>query len=98
MLYSTWLASGLALAGTALANCPPTDTKKPNIVFILSDDQDRLLGSPDFQPILHRDIVSKGAEFTNHFGTTAQCCPSRAGMLRGQFAHNTNITHVNGAG
>ncbi|KAH8701266.1 alkaline-phosphatase-like protein [Phaeosphaeriaceae sp. PMI808] len=72
--------------------------KRPNIVFILSDDQDRRLGSTDFQSVLQREIVAKGVEFTNHYGTTAQCCPARTSILRGQFSHNTNITHVNGAG
>lgn len=74
------------------------DQKKPNIVFILSDDQDRRLGSTDFQSVLQREIFAKGVEFTNHYGTTAQCCPARTSILRGQFFHNTNVTHVNGAG
>lgn len=72
--------------------------KKPNIVFILSDDQDKRLGSTDFQSVLQREIFAKGVEFTQHYGTTAQCCPARASILRGQFSHNTNITHVNGPG
>ena len=95
MLFST-LISSLLLAGNVLAN--KSHGKKPNIVFILSDDQDKRLGSTDFQSVLHREIYAKGTEFTNHFGTTAQCCPARAGLLRGQLSHNTNITHVNGAG
>lgn len=72
--------------------------RKPNIIFILTDDQDRLLGSMDYQSVLKREILDKGTEFTNHYGTTAQCCPARASLHRGQYAHNTNITHVNGAG
>ncbi|KAH9906935.1 arylsulfatase [Xylariomycetidae sp. FL2044] len=72
--------------------------KKPNIVLILSDDQDRRMGSTGYQSILHRDIISQGVEFTNHFGTNAQCCPSRASLLRGQATHNTNITHVSAPG
>lgn len=72
--------------------------RRPNIVFILSDDQDKLLGSTDFQSVLQREIITKGVEFTQHYGTTAQCCPARASILRGQFSHNTNITHVNGPG
>lgn len=94
-MLRSFLVSFLVLVGTANAGPP---VKKPNIVFILSDDQDRRLGSTDFQSVLHREIFAKGTEFTNHYGTTAQCCPARAGILRGQYAHNTNITHVNGAG
>ncbi|KAH7324252.1 arylsulfatase [Stachybotrys elegans] len=67
---------------------------KPNIVFIMSDDQDRQLGSLDYMPVLQRELVAKGVEFENHFGTVSNCCPSRASLLRGQAAHSTNITHV----
>ncbi|KAF0323030.1 sulfatase [Colletotrichum asianum] len=90
-LFHVILAAGLVSS----ASLRP---KKPNIVFIMTDDQDRRLGSTDFQSILHRELIWKGAEFTNHWTTTAQCCPSRAGLLRGQQSHNTNITHVSGAG
>lgn len=74
------------------------DATKPSIILIMSDDQDRRLGSTDFQPVLKREIFDKGVQFVNHFATTAQCCPSRASLLRGQATHNTNITHVQGPG
>lgn len=80
----------LAIAALAAAG----NATKPSIIVIMSDDQDRRLFSTDFQPVLHRDIFSQGVEFTNHFATTAQCCPSRSSLLRGQAAHNTNVTHV----
>ncbi|EHA57799.1 arylsulfatase [Pyricularia oryzae 70-15] len=83
---------GLSLAYAALAVA--SDAKKPNIILIMSDDQDRRMGSTDFQPVLRRDIFEQGVQFINHFTNTAQCCPSRAGLLRGQVTHNTNNTHV----
>jgi arylsulfatase A-like enzyme len=67
---------------------------KPNIVLILTDDQDRRLGSTDYQKKLHSYMMQEGTEFINHWGTLAQCCPSRASLLRGQAGHNTNITNV----
>ncbi|PVI02577.1 arylsulfatase [Periconia macrospinosa] len=66
--------------------------------MIMSDDQDRRLGSTDFQGVLHREIFAQGVEFVNHFATIAQCCPSRASLLRGQAAHNTNVTNVHAPG
>lgn len=60
----------------------------------MSDDQDRRLNSLDHMPVLQREMIAKGVEFENHFGTVSNCCPSRASFLRGQAAHNTNITHV----
>lgn len=62
---------------------------KPNIIIILTDDLDLTL-----MPYLentNRLIAEAGATFTNYFVTTPLCCPSRASILRGQYAHNTNI-------
>ncbi|KAL8386854.1 hypothetical protein RB595_010342 [Gaeumannomyces hyphopodioides] len=86
---------GLLVACAAAAVAAAT---RPSIILIMSDDQDRRLGSTDFQSVLKREIFDKGVQFVNHFATTAQCCPSRASLLRGQATHNTNITHVRGPG
>jgi len=61
----------------------------PNIVLILTDDmrQDDL----EFMPKTQSLIADKGMEFTSAFVTTAQCCPSRASILRGQYAHNHEV-------
>lgn len=57
---------------------------RPNIVFIMTDDQDKRLGSTDYQPTLHSELMLKGTQFTNHYTNTALCCPSRSTILRGQ--------------
>ncbi|KAI2473328.1 arylsulfatase [Annulohypoxylon bovei var. microspora] len=67
---------------------------KPNIILIFTDDQDLHLGSVDHMPILRKELIEKGTQFNNHYATVAQCCPSRASLLRGQAAHNTNLTDV----
>lgn len=81
------------LTGSAYAGSP-NNPEKPNIIFIMTDDQDRRLGSTDFQEVLQREIIAKGTEFVNHHSTTAVCCPSRASILRGQLAHNTNVSFI----
>lgn len=48
--------------------------------------------------VLQNRLVNEGTQFTNHYGTVALCCPGRATLLRGQQAHNTNITQVGGIG
>ena len=83
------------LAGTTVLNIAAA---KPNIVLLLTDDQDIRLNSLDYQEILQRHLTQQGVSFTNHHVTTAVCCPSRATLLKGQFAHNTNITHVRSPG
>lgn len=82
-----WLQLPLAQPAAAVAN-------KPNIVFLMSDDQDRRLGSMEFMQTVQKEMVQKGTSFINHHTTIAQCCPSRGTLLRGQAAHNTNITNV----
>ncbi|KAI0018990.1 arylsulfatase [Xylariomycetidae sp. FL0641] len=72
----------------------PRASKQPNIVVILTDDQDYKLGSLDSQPTVQRELMGKGITLDKHFVTTGQCCPSRTSYLRGQHAHNTNVTNV----
>ena len=88
-----------ALASSALARNSYNGTgKQSNIVFFLSDDQDFRLGSLDYMENVQKSIVSQGLILENHFATVALCCPSRTSLLRGQAAHNTNITHVQAPG
>lgn len=89
-----WAVLGASAAAAGGLSQP----KKPNIVILMSDDQDLRLGSTDFQHVLQRDVHAKGTEFKNHYATTANCCPSRTSFFRGQMVHNTNVTHVNAPG
>ncbi|KAL1925836.1 uncharacterized protein VTP21DRAFT_719 [Calcarisporiella thermophila] len=84
-------ASALFLASVVLSD---EILKKPNIVFILTDDQDARLNSIDFMPKLQSLLVKQGISFTNHYTTVSLCCPARVSILRGQYAHNHNVTDV----
>ena len=72
---------------------------RPNIVFILSDDQrwdttdatHSLDGSTPVMPGLRGELGGSGVEFNNAFMTTPLCCPSRASILRGQYANITDV-------
>lgn len=68
---------------------------RPNIIFIITDDQDLLLDSMSFMPKTNKHIRNQGAVYTNHFVTTAVCCPSRVALWTGRQPHNTNVTDVN---
>ena len=65
--------------------------EKPNIVFLLTDDQDVTANSLDYMPKLNKLLRNEGMEFVNYFVPTGLCCPSRATIISGQFCHNTKI-------
>ncbi|KAI9050293.1 hypothetical protein LZ554_005460 [Drepanopeziza brunnea f. sp. 'monogermtubi'] len=68
---------------------------RPNVVFILTDDQDVHLSSLDYMPFVRKHLLEQGTYFSKHYCTTALCCPSRVTLWTGKAAHNTNITDVN---
>lgn len=82
--------AGQTAPGRAPAADPPNDPR-PNVVFILTDDQrwDQLscAGHKFLKtPNLDR-IAAEGARFKNMFVTTSLCSPSRASFLSGLYAH-----------
>lgn len=74
---------------------PELNGRRPNIVFILTDDQDVHLSSLEYMPKVKRHLLDHGTYFNKHYCTTAVCCPSRVTLWTGKAAHNTNITDVN---
>lgn len=67
----------------------PTAYVKPNIVLIMTDDQD--YASMEKMPHTNRLIGDQGTRFNNSFSNTPLCCPSRSNMLTGQFTHNHEV-------
>jgi N-acetylglucosamine-6-sulfatase len=81
----------LALLAGALYTATNTRLFKdtPNVIIILTDDMDNTL--MPYMPKTIELIGEQGATLDNFFITTPICCPSRASILRGQYAHNTDI-------
>jgi arylsulfatase A-like enzyme len=89
-------ALGLALSACSGSSAPvpqqPTPTPasaRPNIVYVLADDQD--VQSMPFMPKVKSRLADQGVTFTRSFVTTSLCCPSRASILTGQYPHNHRI-------
>jgi N-acetylglucosamine-6-sulfatase len=64
-------------------------TAKPNIVFILADDMRK--DDLKYMPKTRSVLKTKGMSFSNAFVSNPLCCPARATIMRGQYAHNTGV-------
>ncbi len=86
-------ACGLALLLSAVAS--DARTKRPNILFMLTDDQrwDALgLGGSKYLKTPNMDrLGNEGVYFKNTFCTTSLCSPSRASILSGLYAHTHGV-------
>lgn len=93
------LVSGLLVQN--VQSHPDQHADPPNIVFILVDD----LGWTDVNPYApHQDqyyetphitqLAGQGVQFTNAYTNSANCAPSRAALLSGQYYPNNPVYTV----
>ena len=80
-----------ALVPTAAGTPASAQSTPPNVVVILSDDQ--RWDTVGDMPTLQNLIAAHGVTYSNAMVPTSLCCPSRASLLRGQFAHSTRVWH-----
>src|SRR5918998_6530201 len=91
ILLSTSLALSLLFLCVMAPEPNSAQTReRPNVVFILTDDQD--VSSSLRMPNVQSLIANRGVTLTRSFVTTSKCCPSRASLFRGQYAHNHGVT------
>ena len=64
-----------------------------NIVMILTDDQDVVIGGMDQMPKTSKLLVNNGLTFQNSFVSSPICCVSRASILSGRYVHNHGTTN-----
>lgn len=97
---------GLAMVGGSVTAAPSTAVghyraaaladPRPNILLILTDDQTR-----DDLAVMDRvrnQIGGQGTTFTRGFAQQPLCCPARASILTGQYAHNNAVMSLHGFG
>ena len=64
-------------------------TTRTNFLIIMSDDQ--RYDTMEFMPRTNARIFAEGVAFPNAYATTPLCCPSRASILTGMYAHNHSV-------
>ena len=72
---------------SAASEEPPE--KQPNVVMILVDDLDYSL--MPYMPNTTSLIRDQGATFPHFYVEQSSCCPSRASILSGEYAHNHGV-------
>lgn len=94
-------AIGAIVALTSVVSCGKTesdvardDSRPPNIVFILTDDQryDQLgFVNPAIETPSLDKLAASGVHFRNAFVTTSLCSPSRASILTGVYTSRHGV-------
>ena len=99
---SLLVAAGAGPVGVGAARASGTGVADavggpPNIVLIQADDQTLGQFTAKVMPNTKRLLADTGRRFATTSPPPAQCCPSRASLITGQYAHNDGVTS-NGVG
>ena len=95
-----WIATAVAVAAAVLAAIAVAlthddadrafaDPSRPNVVFLMTDDQD--VGSMSAMLKTRRLLGDEGVTFANSIAAWPLCCPSRATFQTGLHAHNHGV-------
>ena len=89
--YSVY--GGLGLSAVLVSRCAVN--RKPNVIFLLTDDQRRDTLGVAGNALIHTPnmdrLAAEGVLFENAFVTTAICAVSRASIFTGQYARRHGI-------
>ena len=68
---------------------PDGRATRPNIVLVMADDM--RVDDMRYAPNLRRLVGRNGLTFRNSFSPYPLCCPARASLLTGSYAHNHHV-------
>jgi N-acetylglucosamine-6-sulfatase len=91
------LASAICVAAAwsaADAEASPKSAGRPNVVVVETDDQ--TVEQLRVMQNVEARIADEGATFANSFVNLSRCCPSRATLLTGEYAHNHGVLDNSG--
>jgi arylsulfatase A-like enzyme len=89
LLFGLLAGLGLAVSQTQSSRAQMTLSTEPNVLFVLTDDM--RASDLSYMPETRKLLAGGGVKFNKAFVTNSLCCPSRATILRGQYAHNHQI-------
>ena len=83
------LLCSTTLGWVSAAGSMASDSAPPNVLMIVTDDQryDELSSMPNVRDL----IAGEGVSFSRAYVTYPLCCPSRASLLTGLYAHNHEV-------
>ena len=85
------LLAAIALPATAAAKSGQGAQQPPNVVQIVLDDATIEMLGAETTPEIWRHLSLRGATFSEAITTSPLCCPSRAALMTGQYAHNNGV-------
>jgi len=88
------ICAGAFAANVAYSNRADKQSKQPNVVVILTDDQGTLdahcFGSKDLYTPAIDQLAANGIRFTQAYAHTV-CCPARAMIMTGRYPQRSNV-------
>jgi len=96
--FLSGLAAGFVAATghrAAFAAAQRAPSRRPNVIIIFTDDQGTLdlncYGSDDLHTPNLDALAKRGVRFTQFYGGSAVCSPSRAALLTGRYPHRAGV-------
>ena len=92
LLIATAITPGAGSAVEAPPRPAPSsaaDSNRPNVIVVMADDM--RVDDLRFAPKIRELIGRRGLTFENSFSPFPLCCPARASLLTGQYAHNHGV-------
>jgi N-acetylglucosamine-6-sulfatase len=89
MALAVLVACGLMFVSLEDTEVSAQTLQKPNIIFILADDM--RYDDFSYMPKTRNLIGSQGMIFSEAYVPLGLCCPSRASILTGMYAHNHKV-------
>lgn len=100
---STLLVAGALILATmspvprsgSEANADPLPTDRPNIVLLVSDDQQMATFTRALMPSVFSQLVDRGTRFDRFYVNSSLCCPSRSEIMTGLTEQHTGVDDNN---